>query len=224
MLRFLHAIGLCFLMLAPFSAARAQTKTTRLVAFGDSLTAGYNLPLDQAYPVVLEKALRAKGYSVEIANAGVSGDTVQAGLERLDWSVPDGTDGVILELGANDMLRGFDPAQTRQGLDAIITRLKARGIPVLLMGMRAAPNLGAEFTGKFDAIYPDLAKKYHLTLYPFFLDGIAAQRALTLPDGMHPTGEGVAIIVVRSLPSVEIFLARLGATRPESRKSTTPTP
>jgi len=203
-----------FLMTAP-AAAQPVTdsagKTLQLVAFGDSLSAGYNLSQEQAFPAVLEKALRDKGYKVEVINAGVSGDTVQAGLERVDWSVPDGTDGVILELGANDMLRGLDPALTRQGLEQIIERLKARNIPVMLAGMQAAPNLGPDYAAKFNAIYPELAGKHGLILYPFFLDGIAGNRILNLPDGVHPTGEGVQLIVDRILPSVEKFLAGISS-------------
>jgi acyl-CoA thioesterase-1 len=146
---------------------------------------------------------------VEIVNAGVSGDTSSGGLDRLDWSVPDGTDGVILELGANDMLRGLDPAGTRKNVEAIVERLKSRNIPVMLAGMYASRNLGTEYVQKFDSIYPDIAKKHDLVLYPFFLDGVAGDRSLNLPDGMHPTAKGVEIIVERILPSVESFLARL---------------
>jgi acyl-CoA thioesterase-1 len=196
-------------MIALLSGALAQGRTIRLVALGDSLSAGYNLPQEAAFPVVLERALKAKGYNVEVANAGVSGDTSSGGLDRLDWSVPDGTDGVILELGANDMLRGLDPAGTRKNLEAIVERLKARNIPVLLAGMYASRNLGPDYVQKFDSLYPDIAKKHDLVLYPFFLDGVAGDRSLNLPDGMHPTARGVEIIVERILPSVESFLARL---------------
>ena len=192
------------------SGASAETgRTLKLVALGDSLTAGYRLPADQAFPAVLERALKAKGFSVEIANAGVSGDTTTGGLDRLDWSVPDGTDGVILELGANDMLRGTDPAVTRKALETIIVRLKERGIPVLLAGMLAAPNLGTEYRARFDAIYPDLARAHDLVLYPFFLDGVAGQRTNTLDDGLHPTAKGIERVVEGILPSVETFLTRL---------------
>ena len=195
------------------SSTHAQTKPLKLVAFGDSLSAGYNLPGSAAFPTVLEKLLRDKGISVEIANAGVSGDTSQGGLERLDWSVPDGTDGVILELGANDALRGVDPALTETSLDAIVTRLKARGIPVLLAGMYAPRSNGPDYVARFDAIYPKLAEKHGLILYPFFLDGIAGDRVLNQPDMLHPTAEGVRVIVQRILPTVERFLASL---RPRS--------
>ncbi|EIM25287.1 arylesterase [Microvirga lotononidis] len=186
-----------------------QTKPIRLVALGDSLSAGYNLPQEAAFPVVLEKALKAKGHNVEVANAGVSGDTSSGGLDRLDWSVPDGTDGVILELGANDMLRGLDPAGTRKNLETIVERLKSRNIPVMLAGMYASRNLGPDYVQKFDSIYPDIAKKYDLVLYPFFLDGVAGEKSLNLSDGMHPTAKGVEVIVERILPSVESFLARI---------------
>ncbi len=189
--------------------AAAQSRPIRLVALGDSLTAGYNLPQSAAFPQVLERALRARGHNVEIANAGVSGDTASGGLDRLDWSVPDGTDGVIVELGANDMLRGVDPAVTRQAVETIVERLKARNIPVLLAGMYAARNLGPDYVQKFDSLYPQIAEKHGLVLYPFFLDGIAGDRSLNLPDGIHPTAKGVEVIVERMLPTVETFLARL---------------
>ena len=184
-------------------------RSLKLVVLGDSLTAGYNLPGSAAFPTVLEQALRQKGLAVEIVNAGVSGDTTQGGLERLDWSVPDGTDGVILELGANDALRGVDPALTRQNLEATIARLTERKIPVLLAGMYAPRNLGEDYAKRFDAIYPELAKKHGLVLYPFFLDGIAGDRALNQADWLHHTAEGVSVIVRTILPTVERFIATL---------------
>ncbi|MBB3021242.1 acyl-CoA thioesterase-1 [Microvirga lupini] len=196
-------------MIAPLPATQAQSQPIRLVALGDSLSAGYGLPQEAAFPVVLERALKAKGYKVEVANAGVSGDTTSGGLDRLDWSVPDGTDGVILELGANDMLRGLDPALARKNLEAIVEQLKSRNIPVMLAGMYASRNLGPDYVQKFDSVYPDIAKKHDLVLYPFFLDGVAGERSLNLPDGLHPTAKGVEIIVERILPTVESFLARL---------------
>jgi acyl-CoA thioesterase-1 len=196
-------------VVAPSQAPQAQGQPIRLVALGDSLSAGYGLPQEAAFPVALERALKAKGHNVEVANAGVSGDTSSGGLDRLDWSVPDGTDGVILELGANDMLRGLDPAVTRKSLEAIVERLRARNIPVLMAGMYASRNLGPDYVRKFDSLYPDIAKKYDLVLYPFFLDGVAGERALNLPDGMHPTAKGIEIIVGRILPTVETFLARI---------------
>jgi acyl-CoA thioesterase-1 len=196
-------------MIAPLPAAHAQGAPIRLVALGDSLMAGYGLPQEAAFPVVLERALKARGHKVEVSNAGVSGDTSSGGLDRLDWSVPDGTDGVILELGANDMLRGLDPALTRRNLETIVQRLKARNIPVMLAGMYASRNLGPDYVQKFDSLYPEIAKRHDLVLYPFFLDGVAGERSLNLPDGMHPTAKGVETVVQRILPSVESFLARI---------------
>lgn len=212
-------VAAMLLFIGSSAMANAQTsnsspttaKAVKLVAFGDSLSAGYNLPGSAAFPAVLEQALRQKGVAVEIVNAGVSGDTTQGGLERLDWSVPDGTDGVILELGANDALRGVDPAQTRQSLEAMIARLKARNIPVLLAGMYAPRNLGEDYAKRFDAIYRELAEKHGLVLYPFFLEGIAGDRALNQADGLHPTAEGVSVIVRNILPTVERFIASLPA-------------
>lgn len=200
-------------MIAPLSSPLAQGEPIRLVALGDSLTAGYGLAQHEAFPAVLERALKAKGYNVEIANAGVSGDTASGGLDRLDWSVPDGTDGVIVELGANDMLRGIDPAVTRKAIETIVERLKSRNIPVMLAGMYASRNLGPDYVQKFDTIYTDIAKKHGLVLYPFFLDGIAGERSLNLPDGLHPTAKGVETIVERILPTVETFLGRLSSHR-----------
>lgn len=195
------------------TTGQAAEPPLRLVALGDSLTAGYRLPTEAAFPTVLERALKAKGRSVEIANAGVSGDTTTGGLDRLDWSVPDGTDGVILELGANDMLRGTDPMVARKALESIVVRLKERGIPVLLAGMLAAPNLGAEYRARFDAIYPDLAKAHDLVLYPFFLEGVAGNRAHTMEDGLHPTAKGIETVVAGILPTVETFLERVKQAR-----------
>lgn len=197
-------------LLQPLSASLAQGRTIRLVALGDSLTAGYGLPQHAAFPEVLERALKAKGYNVEIENAGVSGDTASGGLDRLDWSVPDGTDGVIVGLGANDMLRGIDPAVTRKAIETIVERLQARGIRVMLAGMYASRNLGPEYTRAFDSLYTDIANKHGLVLYPFFLDGVAGDKSLNLPDGIHPTAKGVETIVQRILPSVETFLGTLG--------------
>lgn len=198
---------------ALLSPAAAADKPIRIVAFGDSLTAGYQLPMSAAFPAQLEKALKAKGLAVEIANAGVSGDTASGGLSRLDWSVPDGTDAVIVELGANDMLRGVDPKVTRAALEQIVTRLKQRGIEVLLAGMRAVSNYGEDYTKQFNAIYPELATTHNLVFYPFFLDGIAADAKLNQRDGLHPTEAGVETIVTRITPKVEELIARIRAKR-----------
>jgi acyl-CoA thioesterase-1 len=180
-----------------------------IVALGDSLTAGYGLPQQDGFVPRLQAALKAKGIAAEVANAGVSGDTTSDGLARLDWSVPQGTDAVIVELGANDMLRGFKPDVTRATIDSILQRLTARHIAVLLCGMRAAPNLGADYAAAFESIYPDLATKYGALLYPFFLDGAAGNLSLLQADGLHPNAAGVNIIVERILSKVEELIARV---------------
>jgi acyl-CoA thioesterase-1 len=189
--------------------AAAQQRPVRIVALGDSLTAGLGLPANQAFPVRLQAALKAKGIAVEVADAGVSGDTAANGLARLDWAVPDKTDGVIVALGANDMLRGIDPTVTRKALDDILSRLGARKIPALLAGMRAAPNLGADFGKRFETIYPELAAKHGVLLYPFLLDGIAADAKLNQRDGIHPTAAGVDRMVAGILPKVEELVGRI---------------
>ncbi|WEX88838.1 arylesterase [Sinorhizobium garamanticum] len=189
------------------SAVRAESVS--LVGFGDSLMAGYQLPPEDAFPVRLEKALKDKGFDVTVANAGVSGDTTSGGLARIDWSVPDGTKGVILELGANDALRGIPPEESRKNLEAMIARLKERGIAVLLAGMMAPPNMGTDYAARFNPIYPELAAKYDLEFYPFFLDGVAIDGALKLEDGMHPNSRGVGEMVERFLPVAERFIAKL---------------
>jgi acyl-CoA thioesterase I len=198
---------------APRAGAAAADRPVRIVALGDSLTAGLGLFANEAFPAKLERALKAKGVAVEISNAGVSGDTATGGLARLDWSVPEGTDAVILELGANDMLRGVDPDITRQALAEIVRRLTERRIAVLLAGMRAAPNLGPDYGRLFDAIYPELAARNHLLLYPFFLEGIAANSKLNQGDGLHPTAAGVDAIVKGILPKVEELVARVRSGR-----------
>lgn len=190
--------------------ALAQDKII-IAAFGDSLSAGYQLPPEAAFPNQLQRALADKGIEVEVQNAAVSGDTASGGLSRLDWSIGPEVDGVILELGANDALRGIDPEITRKAIDDMIARFKERGIEVLLAGMVAPPNLGDDYGTAFNSIYPDLAAKYNVDLYPFFLEGVAANPELNLPDRLHPTEEGVAVIVERILPNVEALLDRIGA-------------
>ncbi len=200
--------------MSPNSVVSANAQAPlKLAVLGDSLTAGYGLPAEAAFPARLQKALREKGIKVDILNAGVSGDTTSAGRDRLDWSIPEGTEAVIVELGANDALRGLDPKVARAALEDIIKRLKERRIAVMLAGMYAPRNFGPEYAAKFDPIYPDLAKAYDVPLYPFFLDGVAGEAKLNLPDGIHPTAEGVDIIVGRILPAVEAFLARVSAER-----------
>jgi acyl-CoA thioesterase I len=210
---FVLIVATLVLAAAPRAFAAAADRPVRIVALGDSLTAGLGLAANEAFPAKLEQALRAKGIAVEISNAGVSGDTATGGLARLDWSVPEGADAVIVELGANDMLRGIDPKVTRQALAEIVRRLSERRIAVLLAGMRAAPNLGLDYGRQFDAIYPDLAAGNHLLLYPFFLDGIAAEPKLNQGDGLHPTAAGVDAIVKGILPKAEELVARARAAR-----------
>lgn len=188
----------------------------RLAALGDSLTAGWGLPADDAFPARLTRALAENGRAVEILNFGISGDTTTGGLARLDAVLAAAPDGVILELGANDMLRGLDPATPRANLDAIMARLHDAGIPILLCGMRAPRNFGRDYAEAYEALYVELARKYDAVLYPVFLDGVTGVPGLTMPDGLHPTAEGVAEIVRRSLPTVETFLTRLGTARARS--------
>jgi acyl-CoA thioesterase I len=192
-------------------AALAADPPLKIVALGDSLTAGYGLAANEAFPVRLQRALAAKGIATDIANAGVSGDTTSGGLARFDWSVPDGTDAVIVELGANDALRGVDPKVTRGALGALLRRLGERHIPVLLCGMLAPRNLGKDYGTAFDAIYPDLAREYGAILYPFFLDGIATDPKLNQRDGLHPTAAGIDVIVEKILPAAERLVAEAKA-------------
>lgn len=175
---------------------------------GDSLSAGLGLPADAAFPARLAAALKAKGVVVTITNAGVSGDTASGGLGRLDWSVPDGTDAVVLELGANDALRGLNPSLTKAALDTILRKLDDRHIAVLVAGMRAPRNMGADYVRDFDAIYPALASTHQVVFYPFFLDGVAADPKLNQGDGLHPNAAGVDAIVARILPRVEELISR----------------
>jgi acyl-CoA thioesterase-1 len=194
--------------------AAGEAKPVRMVVLGDSLSAGLGLSASDAFPAKLQKALKDKGISVDMTNAGVSGDTASAGRERLDWSIPEGTEAVIVELGANDALRGLDPAVTRAALSDILTRLKARNIAVMLCGMVSPPNYGRDYAERFNTIYPDLAKSFGVPLYPFFLDGVAADARLNQADGIHPTAQGVDIIVNNIMPTVEAFLGPLSRQRP----------
>lgn len=212
------ARSLFLVLLVAASSAFATASSAdplRIVALGDSLMAGYQLPAGESVPDRLEEALRARGHEVEIANAGVSGDTTSGGLSRLDWSVPPEADLVIVELGANDMLRGITPEATEKNLSEIIDRLKERGQTVLLTGMYAAPNLGADYQKRFNAIYPRLAEEKDVALMPFYMEGVAAERDLLLDDGMHPNEKGVAKIVENLLPHIEPLLKKQSADKSE---------
>ena len=189
------------------------TKPVKMVVLGDSLSAGLGLSATAAFPARLKKSLEANGIVVDMINAGVSGDTASGGRDRLDWSIPEGTDAVIVELGANDALRGVDPSVTRAALTDILARLKARGIAVLLCGIVAPPNYGSDYSARFNAIYPDLAKSFGVPLYPFFLEGVATQARLNQADGLHPTAEGVDVIVQNILPTVQAFLGAISGQR-----------
>jgi acyl-CoA thioesterase-1 len=215
---FVHMLVLGMALMAA-AAASAQTpgvrpaKPIKMVVLGDSLSAGLGLTASAAFPARLQKSLRIKGIEVDMINAGVSGDTSSGGRDRLDWSVPEGTEAVILELGANDAMRGIDPKLTRSALTDILTRLKARGVAVLLCGMVAPPNYGSDYSARFNAIYPDLAKSFGVPLYPFFLEGVAADAKLNQADGIHPTAEGVDVIVRNILPAVQAFLGAISGQR-----------
>ncbi|HEY9454583.1 MAG TPA: arylesterase [Bradyrhizobium sp.] len=212
-------IGVLFVALMTAGPAFAQTpaaapdRPVKMVVLGDSLSAGLGLSATAAFPVRLQKALSDKGIKVDMTNAGVSGDTASGGRDRLDWSVPEGTEAVILELGANDALRGIDPGVTRAALTEILTRLKARKIAVLLCGMLAPPNYGTEYATRFNAIYPELSKSFGVPLYPFFLEGVAADAKLNQADGIHPTADGVDVIVKNILPMVEALVGTVSAQR-----------
>jgi acyl-CoA thioesterase-1 len=188
------------------AASPLQAQPIHILAFGDSLTAGLGLDPKDTFPAKLETALQARGHDIVIDNAGVSGDTSSAGADRLDWSLVPEIQGVIVELGANDALRGIDPSETEKALDRILGALKSRKLPVLFIGMLAPRNLGSDYGQKFDAVFPRLAQKYGVLFYPFFLDGVAAEPALNQPDGLHPNSKGVDMIVSRILPITEDLL------------------
>src|SRR5437588_8995150 len=207
---FMHML---VLTAALMTAGPVFAQPVKIVVLGDSLSAGLGLSGPVAFPARLQKALKDKGIDVDMINAGVSGDTSSGGRDRLDWSIPEGTEAVILELGANDALRGTDPAVTRAALTDILTRLKTRKIAVLLCGMVAPPNYGSEYASRFDAIYPELAKAFDVPLYPFFLDGVAANATLNQADGLHPTAEGIDVIVKNILPMVEALLGTISGQR-----------
>lgn len=211
--QWLAVLLLAALVCAMAPAGAADERPVNIVVLGDLLSAGLGLPVEAAFPAKLGQALKAKGIAVNVVNAGVSGDTASGGLGRLDWSVPQGTDAVILELGANDALRGLDPKLTKSALDGILAKLDARHIAVLLAGMKAPRNLGADYAREFDAIYPALASSHGVVFYPFFLDGVATDVKLNQHDGMHPNAAGVDVIVERMLPQVEELVAAARAAR-----------
>jgi acyl-CoA thioesterase-1 len=202
------------------SATAASPRPITIVAFGDSLTAGYGVKTSESFTAQLQMALQAKGHKVTVTNAGVSGDTTSGGLERLDWTLDPKPDAVIMELGANDALRGIDPKVPRQNLDKMLADLKAKGIPVLLTGMKAPNNWGDDYAKKFDVIFPDLAAKYSVPLYPFFLEGVALDPSFTQADGLHPTSKGVAEIVKRILPDVEALIAQVEQSQTTEKRAT----
>jgi len=213
----LSSLLLAALVTISASAGAAAEDTKTIIGFGDSLMAGYGLNQSDSFTVQLEARLKAQGLNVKVVNAGVSGDTTTGGRSRLAWTIngqPKKPDLVILELGANDALRGLSPSLTRDNLDWMLGRLKERGIPVLLAGMMAPPNMGRDYGAEFNAIYPDLAKKYGVAFYPFFLDGVAADPKLNQGDGMHPNPDGVKIVVGKIAPYVANALKAGGQTAP----------
>ncbi len=199
--RVLFVAALALLLLVP-AGSRAD-RPLKLLALGDSLMAGYGLPSEESVTPRLQAALKAAGLNVTVVNAGVSGDTSAGGLARLDWLLADKPDFALVELGANDGLRGLDPQVTYDNLDAVLARLNQRGVPVLLAGMYAPPNLGREYGEQFNNVFPRLAEKHGVPFYPFFLDGVAAEAALNQPDGIHPNAKGVAVVVERIMPYVK---------------------
>ena len=196
-------------LFALFASTAIAADKVKIMAFGDSLTAGYGLAADEAFPVRLQAALQAKGLSVEVINAGQSGDTTGAGLDRVEWALFDKPDAVILELGANDMLRGLPPEKTRDNLEKIIALFRAEQLPILMAGMLASQSFGSEYKNSFDRIFPELAESHELLFYPFFLEGVAGDMSLNQQDGIHPTAEGIDIIVANILPSVEELIGKL---------------
>lgn len=199
------------LVLAPLHRIEAGPRAPMIVAFGDSLTAGLGLAQNEAFPAQLEAALKARGSEATVLNAGVSGDTAAAGLARLDWTLPDDASAIIIELGGNDALQGIPPEGTKAALEKIIEKVQARGLPILLAGMEAPRNMGKDYVDAFRAIYADLAARYDLVFYPFFLDGVALNDGLLQADGIHPNARGVAAIVAGILPKVDELLAKVEA-------------
>ena len=211
--RLFAALALLMLAVWPVEEADAQpigpVPSKKIIVLGDSLSAGYGLPGEQAFPAVLQRELAARGVVVDVINAGVSGDTSSGGLARLDWALGEDADAVIVELGANDMLRGIDPVEMEKALDAILVKLTNKKLPVLLAGMIAAPGMGKIYEEQFNTIYARLADRRGVLLYPFFLEGVAAQKNMLLPDGMHPNRQGVEEMVRRILPRVLELAAQI---------------
>jgi acyl-CoA thioesterase-1 len=207
---FLPAILVAGLLLAPLHEIAAEPRAPVIVALGDSLTAGYGVAQDQAFPAQLEAALKARGREVVVINAGVSGDTTAAALARLDWALPEDASAVIIELGGNDALQGIPPEGTKQVLEKIIEKVQAKGLPILLAGMEAPRNMGNDYVEEFRAVYADLARQYDVIFYPFFLEGAALNDGMMQGDGIHPNGRGVAAIVENILPKVEELVRRVG--------------
>lgn len=218
MVLIIAAVNLAAVSLSAPGRATVPTGPLRIVAIGDSLMAGYGLAPSEALPNVLQRLLGSEGQGVEVQNAGVSGDTTAGGLARLDWAVPDGTDAVILGLGANDMLMGLAPTRASANLEAIIGRLQGRNIAVLLLGMRASRSLGDDYADAFDRVYPAIAEKHGVLFYPFLLAGVALDPRLNQPDGIHPTAAGVRVIAERMLPTVEQLVAQARERRLRSAK------
>jgi acyl-CoA thioesterase-1 len=208
---FVFFIVTASLVFAPLPSTQAEPRARVIVALGDSLTAGLGLPQDEAFPAQLEAALKARGNSVTVVNAGVSGDTAAAALKRLDWALPDDASAVIVELGGNDALQGIPPQGTKAALAAIIEQVQARGLPILLAGMEAPRNMGKDYVEEFRAVYADLAERYDVIFYPFFMEGPALNDGKMQEDGIHPNARGVAAIVDNILPKVEELLAKVDA-------------
>ena len=207
-------VSLTFSIIAIFALATAtaqaeESSPQRLMVFGDSLTAGYGLASEDSLPAQLQRALRERGHAVTVINAGVSGDTTSGGLSRLEWTLADDPQAVILALGANDGLRGINPGLTRDNLQQMLEIMQQRELPVLLLGMLAPPNLGRDYGEAFNAIYPDLAEEYSVLLYPFFLEDVVGEPQLNLEDGIHPNRQGVAVVVDNILPLVEQLLQQI---------------
>jgi acyl-CoA thioesterase I len=210
--RVFTTITACLVLAATsFPALSAEPSPLTIVVLGDSLTAGLGLPQEASFPAQLESALEARGKEVTVINAGVSGDTATAALKRLDWALPENAGAVIVELGGNDALQGLPPAEIKAVLAKIIEKLQSKGLPVLLAGMEAPRNMGKEYVDEFAAIFPELATRYDILLYPFFLDGVALDDGLMQADGIHPNGKGVARIVEGILPKVEALISEVEA-------------